>query len=139
MTKKLGRPRVRPRPTDPGLLARIVDGLTQGNSMKAVCEDQDMPRAADVYSEMAKNVEFRTAIARAREAQQEAIIDEMVDMADAATPENWQVVKMRIWARQWRAAKLAPKKYGDKQDISVSGQVDIAATILAARKRSGIA
>lgn len=120
-------------------MARIVDGLTQGHSMKAVCAGQDMPRAADVYSEMAKNEEFRTAIARAREAQQEAIIDEMVDMADAATPENWQVVKMRIWARQWRAAKLAPKKYGDKQDINLSGQVDIAARIIAARKRNGIA
>jgi len=62
---------------------------------------------------MAKDEDFRSAIARAREMQQEAEIDRTVDMADNATPEDHQVVKLRIWARQWRAAKLAPKKYGD--------------------------
>ena len=39
-------------------------------------------------------------------------------MADMATPDDWQVVKLRIWARQWRASKLAPKKYGDKLELS---------------------
>ena len=50
----------------------------------------------------------------AREAQQEYEADYCVEMADEATPENWQLVKLRIWARQWRAAKLAPRRYGDK-------------------------
>ena len=45
----------------------------------------------------------------------------MVEMADKATPENWNVVKLRIWARQWRAAKLAPKKCGDKVQTEHSG------------------
>lgn len=43
-------------------------------------------------------------------------------MADQATPENWQVVKLRIWARQWRAAKLAPRKYGDKITTELTGK-----------------
>lgn len=67
-----------------------------------------------VYQAMAKNEEFRNAIAYAREAQQEAIIDETIEIADAATPEDYNVMKLRIWARQWRAGKLAPKKYGEK-------------------------
>ena len=63
---------------------------------------------------MAENDEFRARIARAREAQQEYEADYCVEMADKATPENWQLVKLRIWTRQWRAAKLAPRRYGDK-------------------------
>ena len=47
--------------------------------------------------------------------------DQCVRMADEATPEDWQVVKMRIWARQWRASKLAPKKYGDKVEQTLVG------------------
>jgi hypothetical protein len=43
-------------------------------------------------------------------------------LADQATPENWQVVKLRIWARQWRAAKLAPRKYGDKITTELTGK-----------------
>ena len=41
-------------------------------------------------------------------------------MADAATPEDWQVVKLRIWARRWRASKLAPKVYGERIDANIS-------------------
>jgi hypothetical protein len=58
--------------------------------------------------------EFRTTIARAREAQAVALIDGTLEMADAATPENWRVVRMQIWARQWFASKVAPRTYGDK-------------------------
>jgi hypothetical protein len=82
-----------------------------------------MPSVSSVYVELARNEEFRNVIAPAREAQQDAEIEKTIDMADDATPEDWQVVKMRIWARQWRASKLAPKKYGDKLDMNHSGAV----------------
>lgn len=45
------------------------------------------------------------------------------------TPENWQVVKLRIWARQWRAAKLAPKVYGDKVEVAGSAENPLALLI----------
>ncbi|WP_332763949.1 hypothetical protein [Phenylobacterium sp.] len=99
------------------MLERICERLIGGESMKTICGDESMPAATMVYLEMSRNVEFRTAITCAREAQQEALIDETVDMADKATVEDHQVVKLRIWARQWRAAKLAPKKYGDKLEL----------------------
>ena len=70
-----------------------------------------------VYRRMAKDAAFASRIARAREAQQEYEIERTVAMADAATPEDYNVVKLRIWARQWRAAKLVPKKYGDKTTV----------------------
>ena len=79
-----------------------------------------MPHQAAVYLSMAQDDVFQRRIARAREAQQEAIIDGTIDLADTANPENVQVVKLQIWARQWRAAKLAPKKYGDRVEIEQS-------------------
>jgi hypothetical protein len=80
--------------------------------MGQACAQADCPSKTAVYARMASDNDFRTTIARAREAQQHAMIDDTIDLADSATPENWQVVKLRIWARQWRAAKLAPKVYG---------------------------
>jgi plasmid stabilization system protein ParE len=53
-------------------------------------------------------------VSRARELQQDAEAERMIEMADAATVEDWQVVRLRIWARMWRASKLAPRKYGAK-------------------------
>ena len=81
-----------------------------------------MPVKSSVYLEMARSDEFATAIARARTAQQECVIDETVDMADAATVEDREVVKLRIWARQWRAAKLAPNKYGERTAVDHGNQ-----------------
>ena len=98
---------------DPIVVEEICDRLIAGKSMAAICAEPDMPAESTIYLKMAKDEDFRSAIARAREMQQEAEIDRTVDMADNATPEDHQVVKLRIWARQWRAAKLAPKKYGD--------------------------
>ncbi len=81
--------------------------------MADICKDADMPAESTVYLKMAKDEAFRSAIARARELQQDAEIDRTIDMADAATGDDWQVVKLRIWARQWRAMKLSPKRYGE--------------------------
>jgi hypothetical protein len=90
--------------------------------MRKICAKKTMPVSSAVYLEMARNEEFRSIIARAREAQQDAEADRIVDMADDATAEDWQVVKLRIWARQWRASKLAPKKYGDRQQLEHTGR-----------------
>lgn len=117
----MSRPANRPKPTDDGMADKIAIGLIEGKGIKLVCAPEDMPSASAVYVEMARNADFREIIARAREAQQEAQIDQTIEMADEATAEDWQVVKMRIWARQWRASKLAPKKYGDLTKHEVSG------------------
>ena len=107
---------------DEAVVDRICDMLASGMGIAEICRRDDMPAESTVYCRMASDESFRSRIARAREAQQEAEIERTVAMADAATPEDWQVVKLRIWARQWRAAKLAPKKYGEKVDLNHGGQ-----------------
>lgn len=116
-----GRPPIKPSVDDEEAVLRLCAHLIGGMGMKAACSLPECPSRTDVYLKMSRDDEFRTLIARAREAQQDALIDDTVDMADDATPEDWQVVKLRIWARQWRAAKLAPKKYGEKSSLEVSG------------------
>jgi len=110
-----GRPPVRPSLDDPSVVEALCARLCAGEGLSQICADDGMPQRSAVYLRMATDEQFRTVIARAREAQQHAIVDETVDLADQATPDNWQVVKLQIWARQWRAGKLAAKFYGDKQ------------------------
>jgi hypothetical protein len=107
---------------DPEVVDEICARLIAGEGIVQIARSPHIPAASTIYGKMASDEEFKTRIARAREAQQEAIADETVDMADKATMEDWQVVKLRIWARQWRAAKLAPKKYGDKIDLTSGGE-----------------
>lgn len=98
---------------NPIVVEEICDRLAGGEALSVICADNHMPSDDTIYRRMAKDEAFAGTIARARAAQQEAIADQIVDMADAADSEDWQVVKLRIWARQWRAGKLAPKRFGD--------------------------
>jgi hypothetical protein len=118
-----GRPPTKPSVDDPKAIERLCDYLVGGMGMDAACRLPDCPSDTAVYRKMAKDQEFAGVIARAREAQQHAIIDQTVGLADKATAENWQVVRLQIWARQWRAAKLAPKVYGEKTHHDVESQI----------------
>lgn len=106
---------------DPALVQEICDRLASGESMSKIALSPHMPAQSQIYLRMAQDEAFRRNIAAAREAQQEYLVDQTVDMADSATPEDHQVVKLRIWARQWRAGKLAPKKYGERVATEITG------------------
>jgi hypothetical protein len=71
--------------------------------------------------------EFARQYARAREAQAEYYADEIVAIADAATPETANAARLQVDARKWVAAKLLPKKYGDKaNETHVTTSVNVA-------------
>ena len=93
---------------------------------------------------------------RAREAQADSLVDDILLIADDARndwmkrngenatgyQENGEVLRrsaLRIDARKWLAGKMAPKKYGDKQQVEHSGPdggpVTLEALIMAAHKK----
>lgn len=104
------------------MIDEICGRVASGGSIASISGEDWCPSQATIYRKMASDIDFRARMAEARAAQQEYEADLCVKMADEATAENWQVVKMRIWARQWRASKLAPKKYGDKIDVTSDGE-----------------
>ncbi|MEN9590317.1 MAG: hypothetical protein RLZZ481_2103 [Pseudomonadota bacterium] len=95
----------------------LFSEISSGASMREAADVAGVA-IATVYRMMHRDQEFSDQIASARRAQQDSEIEKCVEMADLATPEDWQVVKLRIWARQWRASKLAPKKFGDRLAIA---------------------
>jgi hypothetical protein len=109
---RVGRPPVRPSVTDPEAVKRLCDYLAAGMTMAAATSLPECPTKDAVYAKAAKDPGFAMVIARAREAQQDAYVDQMVALADAATPETWQVARLQIWARQWTAEKVSSRKYG---------------------------
>ena len=98
----------------------MFDLISTGLGISEIAGKNGFPDASNFYRKMANDEEFAACITRAREAQQEHEMDYCIQLADSATPEDVHVKKLQIWARQWRAAKLAPKKYGDKPEIIVN-------------------
>lgn len=132
------------RPTDfnQEISDLICERIADGESLRAICSEDEMPNKATVFRWLNKHTEFRDQYARARDEQAETLFDEILDIADdgrndwmaargdddegAGWKENGEAIRrsqMRIDARKWMAGKLRPKKYGDK--IEVDQKLDV--------------
>ena len=108
--------------------------ISEGESLKSITLDEDMPDRATVYRWLAADPVFCDMYTRAREDQADTLADEILAIADEQ-PEiipvvdkrtgeliehkldgaflQWQ--RNRIDTRKWIAMKLKPRKYGDRQ------------------------
>src|SRR5271156_6972564 len=118
----------------------ICNRIADGESLRAICEDADMPDKATVFRWLSaeQHKDFRNQYIRAREAQADSLVDDILLIADDArndwmkrngenatgyqeNGEAWRRSALRIDARKWLAGKMAPKKYGDKQQLEHHG------------------
>ena len=115
--RKLGRP------TDytKDMADKICEKISGGLSLRAICAEPGMPARGTVYRWLIENADFQDQYARAREKQADYFAEEIIEIADSAEAESAAVskAKLQIDARKWAASKIAPKKYGDKQEIDV--------------------
>jgi hypothetical protein len=103
------------------LVNKIVDGIMDGMSVRQICAAEDMPDNRTVQRWIASNAEFAAKCARARELQADNIFEDMQEVADYGNPDDVQRARLRVSTMQWRAAKLAPKKYGEKIQAEHTG------------------
>lgn len=117
----------------------ICERLANGESLRAICREDGMPSMTTVMTWADDNQGgFRSRYACAREAQAEDMDGRILAVAEETTPENAQAQKVKLEAYRWRASKLAPKRYGDKLDVTSNGKGvndDIADAIAAGRQR----
>lgn len=116
-TKRKGRPTDYTKDTADKICEKISGGL----SLRAICAEAGMPARGTVYRWLIENADFQDQYARARDKQADYFAEEIIEIADSAEAESAAVskAKLQIDARKWAASKIAPKKYGDKQEIDV--------------------
>lgn len=112
--KKDGRPTTYDDVRAVEILRRIQDGET----LTAICADEDMPGRATVYWWMTKYPRFADAIARARANQGESWGEKAVDVALANHDPKDKVAEMRRRTAADTLLKAAgrrdPERWGDK-------------------------
>jgi len=106
------------RPTDftSELADAICERLADGQSLRSICRDDDMPNKATVFRWLAADTVFSDQYARARETQADSLADEIIDISDSTTGDP-QRDRLRVDSRKWLAGKMRPKVYGDKQTV----------------------
>jgi hypothetical protein len=132
---KVRRPRGRPSTYDPRTAMTICARLSEGESLRQICSDKAMPNRATIYEWLFRHEDFADHYARAREEQADTLADEIQAIVDEIPAEtvdqhgvarldsayvNW--MRLRVDARKWVAAKLKPRKYGEK--LALGGDAD---------------
>lgn len=104
------------RPSDYSeeLAEAICEAIIDGKSLRRFCAQPHMPNRSTVFRWLEQHEDFATKYTRARRLQSEFLDDLVQDTADESTPETAAADRVKIAAYQWRASKLAPKKYGDR-------------------------
>ena len=108
----------------PEVEERIIEGLTDGVPLRVLCRQDDMPSWRTVYDWINADPSFASRVAYARDLGFEAIAEDILDIADdtPAISEHVQRSKMRIDTRLKLLACWSPKRYGNKQDVSIGNK-----------------
>src|SRR5277367_4681429 len=137
------RPIGRPSLFTPELSDEICNRIADGKSLRAICDEAEMPDKATVFRLLSAegNKDFRNQYILARDIQADVLFDEIHQIADTpqkgtktvrrgegdnSTVETTEADmiehrRLQIDARKWLIGKMAPKKYGDKQQIEHAG------------------
>lgn len=130
------------RPTDyrTEIAEQICMRMMEGEGVVRICRDENMPCKSTVYRWLIHHKEFADMYARTIPIRADLYFEETLDIADNATndwmekfnsegeSQGWalngehvQRSRLRVDTRKWAAARLNPRKYGDKVEHTGEG------------------
>lgn len=118
---------------------QICSHITDGWSMRRVCREEWAPHMVTIFRWLRENEQFRKQYEEAKDIQADAFAEDMLDIADQPPQINEKGgvdsgdvahMRLRIDTRKWIASKLKPKKYGDKLEQEIKGEVGLTVQIL---------
>lgn len=124
----------------------ICNRIEAGEPLAQICSAEGMPGVRTVLDWADSNEAFAGMYSRARDAQAEHLDAEIDRISKTAVDRDTAAAaRVQITALTWRASKMAPKRYGDRVDLTVDHTFDLAAVIdkrrqrvLAANERVGL-
>jgi hypothetical protein len=115
-------------PIDQATRDLICERIAGDESVRAILRDLGVNRST-LYRLADSDADFGTKYARAMQDRADAIHESMSELEESVLTNETKpdAARVVLWSRQWRAAKLNPKRYGDK--LEHSGQVGVAVTL----------
>jgi hypothetical protein len=117
---KTSRPRGRPSLFKPAIAAGILERLADGEGLRKICRDESMPTARTVQRWIATRPDFCQQCSASRQLGVDLIAEEVVEIADNLAGDVGRD-GLRCRARMWWAARISPKKYGERVMTELSG------------------
>ena len=109
------------------LAVTICQRIANKESLRRICMSSGMPNRATVNRWLEDRQDFATKYVRAREEQADFIVEDCAAIEDKVLKGRLDPAAARVVlsSKQWRASKLASKKYGDKLEHSTEDGMPI--------------
>lgn len=124
---------------------RICDRLAEGESLRTICRDDDMPERRTVVRWVLKDhgPGFAAQYTQARELGLDEIAEECQEIVDDGSNDwmekrnqdgssGWAIngealgrSRLRFDHRRWYLSKLAPKRFGDRTAVDLNGHLTL--------------
>ena len=135
----------RPSAYSPEVTARICAQIADGKSLRTIAKMEGIPSLTTIFEWLGAKPEFAEQYARAKEAQADAMTEDMLEIADTPPQMGERGIdsadvadkRLRIDTRKWLASKLKPKKYGDKIEQEIKGEIGLTVQIVRMGDESG--
>lgn len=123
----------------------IFEQMINGHSLSSILRQPGMPSYSWAKMQIRTNPEVESGYIQALRDRGDRLAEEIVELAFTQMPDDldgrskmaWIMhLRVKIDALKWTAAKLQPKVYGDRIDVSVnSTQISITQALKDAEKR----
>ncbi len=114
MTTSLPSGRGRPSSVTPEIEDQVLTLLSEGRSLREICEDPSLPDRSTIMRHARRNPQFAALYQEAKRQGCEWLFDDALESALSATPVTAAAERLRWQARIHYAATLHPKKYGQR-------------------------
>ena len=116
----------------------ILDEIIDGRAIRNILKDKGMPRALSFFQWLKSRPDWQEQYSYACELRQELLFEKMMEIAE--NPETGEEItldhngtkivqkdmiqhrNLKVNTLKWQLAKLNPKKYGDKVDLTTDGE-----------------
>lgn len=118
-------------------MVEYCERVAHGESTRLICTDAHMPNASTIYAWLAEDDHFSEQYAHATELRGWNFGERVTDLAEKLLEDkdlDPNRVRVAVDALKWAAARLAPKRYGDRIEAHVSGE--LTATLVPIMPRS---
>jgi hypothetical protein len=123
---------------------RVCQLIAEGYTLRQVAREVGCESAAAITEWVRADADFAVRYARAKEMQADRFAEEIIEIADdgrndwmereidgrtvrVTDHEHIQRSRVRIDARKWLMAKMAPKKYSDRMTLAGDGDAPLQA------------
>jgi hypothetical protein len=136
MTEKKIIPRGRPSIYSDELIDSICERIMMGESLNRICKDKAMPSYRTVCYWLRDKPDFLQKYTCARVVQMHLLADSILEIADDGSQDTvvndkghaeknteWITrTRLKLDTRKWLLAKLLPRIYGDKVNVTTDGE-----------------